>query len=255
MPKKKLVISFGMVSIPVTLEKAVRPHDIRFNMLCKDGSSRVEYKKTCNNKEVKKEEIVKGYKYGDDEYVVLTDEELERIKTKKDKMINIISFIPPESVDAIYFNTSYLLLPQDTGKKAFDILYQAMRETKLWAVAKSVLNNREMLMILRCTLQGIILQTLHYHDEIVHEEKYDFKKSNKEELNLAKLLIKNLQKDFKIQDYEDDYKKRLEEAIEKKIAGKKITKTKEKETDKSETILQALRVSISKIKGGDRASS
>lgn len=249
MPSRKLVISFGMVSIPILLEKAVRSHDIHFNLLCKDSGVRVEYKKVCpGKKDCTQDDLIKGYEYADGEYVTLTKEELAKLKSKKDEMINIICFVKPYSVDPVYFADPYLLSPQKAGVKPYDLLLAAMRETKLWAIAKSVLNSREMLMLLRAEKTGLLLQTLHYADEVTREEEYKVGALKKEEVAMAKALIKAMDKPFNINDFKDEYKERLEKAIESKMNGKKITKPKEEQQLKSNSIMDAMKNSISHLK-------
>lgn len=256
MPSRKLVISFGLVSIPILLEKAVKSHDIHFNLLCKDSGVRVEYRKVCPGKEkCTSDDLIKGYKYGDDEYVTLTDEELKKLKSKKDEFINIISFVKPESIDPIYFADPYLLSPQKAGMKPYDLLLAAMRETKLWAVAKSVFSSREMLMILRAEKSGIILQTLHYADEVIKESPYQIGAIKKDELLMAKNLIKAMDQPFDIADFKDEYKERLSRAIEAKLNGKKITKTKEKQIESTNSIMDAMQNSINILKKTSKTSA
>lgn len=158
----KCSISFGLVYIPVTLHAAVKTQDIGFNMLDKKTMSRIKYKKTCEGcggREVKQEDIVKGFEYEDDKYVVFTDEDFEKLKTKKDKNITIEKFVDIAEVDPIYFDRSYYVNP--TGaENAYALLLHAMEEENRAGVAKAVLGNRETLLILRAYGGQMLVNTL-----------------------------------------------------------------------------------------------
>lgn len=147
----KCSISFGLVYIPVTLHASVKTQDVGFNMLDKKTMSRVKYKKTCeecDGREVKQEDIVKGYEYEDDKYVVFTEEDFEKLKTKKDKNITIQKFVDIAEIDPIYYDRPYYVNP--TGaENAYSLLLRAMEEEKKVGIAKTVLGNKETLIALR----------------------------------------------------------------------------------------------------------
>ena len=147
----KCSISFGLVYIPVTLHASVKTQDVGFNMLDKKTMSRVKYKKTCeecDGREVKQEDIVKGYEYEDDKYVVFTEEDFEKLKTKKDKNITIQKFVDIAEIDPIYYDRPYYVNP--TGaENAYALLLRAMEEEKKVGIAKTVLGNKETLIALR----------------------------------------------------------------------------------------------------------
>ena len=128
----KGAISFGLVHIPIQLQVAVREHDLSFNQLCKKTGERIRYKKFCPscNKEIKQDEIVKGYEYEKDKYVIISGEDLEKIQTEKDKTIQILKFVKEAEVDPIYFEKNYYAQPDKQGQKAFDLLRGAMLATK-----------------------------------------------------------------------------------------------------------------------------
>ena len=138
-------ISFGLVYIHVTLHSAVKNNDIGFNMIDKKTMSRVRYKKTCEDcggREVKQDEIVKGYEYEDGKYVIFDDSDFEKLKTKKDKNITIEKFVPLGDVDPIYFDKPYYVVP--TGaEKAFAVLIAAMEKVDNAAVARRCLGQKK----------------------------------------------------------------------------------------------------------------
>lgn len=138
-------ISMGLVLIPVGLYKTTTDNDIHFNQLCKDSNQRIKYKKYCShcNKEVTSSDIVKGYEYEKDHYVVMTNEEIEKIKTKKDKTIHIIQFAKMSEVNMIYYEKDYYALPDSGAEKAYELLRQSLLSQKKVAIAKSVMGTNE----------------------------------------------------------------------------------------------------------------
>lgn len=120
----KGAISFGLVHIPISLHTATQDNDIRFNQLCKDDHSRIRYKKTCAScgKEVSTKDIVKGFEYDKDKYVIVTDDDFEAIKTEKDRSIQIIHFTALEDIRPIYYDKTYHVIPETGGDKAFELL-------------------------------------------------------------------------------------------------------------------------------------
>ena len=186
--------------------------------------SRIKYKKTCvncNGREVKNDEIVKGYQYERDKYVVFKDEDFEKIKTKRDKNINITQFVHIDEIDPIFFDKAYYVVPSG-GEKAFDLLLKALEDEKMVGIAKTVLGTKETLIAVRVKDGKMLLNTLHFNDEV---QANPFKKFEnhieKKELELAKQIIKNMTSEFKPEQYKDEYREKLMKAIEAKIAGKR----------------------------------
>lgn len=218
-------ISMGLVLIPVGLYKATVDNDIHFNQLDKESKARIRYKKYCSHcgKEVGSKDVVKGYEYEKDRYVVMTDEELEKIKTKKDKTIHIIQFAKMSEVNMIYFEKDYYAIPDAGAEKAFELLRQSMLSLKKVAVAKTVMGTNEKLLVLYPTKEGIIVKTLFFHDEIAAVPKtVPRMKLDENELSMAKMLIENMTKPFVAENYHDEYQERLRQAIMKKIEGQEI---------------------------------
>ncbi|MDF2538387.1 MAG: Ku protein [Herbinix sp.] len=221
----KGAISLGLLYIPVGLYTTTRDNDVKFNQLCKDTRERVKYKKICPscNKEVKADEIIKGYEYENDKYVIMTEEELEKIKTKKDKTIHIIQFVNLSEINQIYYERNYYAIPETGAEKAFELLRSAMLKEQKVALAKTVIGTKENLIVLYPTEEGIIAKTLFYHDEImVVPKQLPLVELSEAEVTMAKTLVDSMTKPFDAAVYKDEYQERLRDAILQKIRGEDI---------------------------------
>ena len=243
----KGAITFGLVYIPINLSLSVKEHDIGFNMIEKKTQSRVKYKKTCvdcNDKEVKNEDIVKGYQYEKDKYVIFTDDDFEKIKSAKDKNITIEQFVKLEEIDPIYFDKAYFVKPIGANK-AYNVLLRAMESEKKAGVAKTVIGTKETLLLLRVRDGKMLVNTLYFHDEIQKAPEVEKSKSTKQELELAKNLINQMTSPFQPEKYKDEYHIKLQKAIKRKISGNEVVETKdEKEPAKIINLMEALQKSL-----------
>ncbi len=244
----KGAIAFGLVYIPINLVVSIKENDIGFNMLEKKTKSRVKYRKTCvdcNDKEVKNEDIVKGYQYEKDKYVIFLDDDFEKIKTKKDKNITIEQFVNLDEIDPIYYDKAYYVKPIGSSK-AYNVLLKAMESEKKAGIAKTVLGTKETLLVLRVKNGTMLVNTLFFHNEVVKPPEIDKSKITKQEIDLAKNLINQMSKKFEPEKYKDEYNVKLLKAIKRKIAGNEIIETKdEKEPTKVIDLMDALQKSIS----------
>lgn len=240
-------ISFGLVYIPVTLHSAVKDNSIGFNMIDKKTMSRVKYKKTCadcDGREVKQEDIVKGFEYEDGKYVIFENKDFDKLKSKKDKNITIEKFVKLSEVDPIYFDKPYYVVP--TGaEKAFAVLLAAMEQEDKAAVAKTVLGTKETLILIRAKGGQMLLNTLFFEEEITANPAKEVKEQCSEvELKMAKALIEGMSGKFNPSDYKDEYRSKVQEAIERKIAGKGIVSPKESGSGKMIDLMEALTKSL-----------
>ena len=240
-------ISFGLVYIPVTLHNSIKQNDIGFNMIDKKTMSRVRYKKTCEdcgNREVKQEDIVKGFEYEDGKYVIFEEKDFEKIKTKKDKNITIEQFVELAEIDPIYFDKPYYVVP--TGaEKAYAVLLTAMEQSGKAAIAKTVLGTKETLVMIRAKDGQMLLNTLFFADEVLkNPAKEVTEKGNAAELKMAQTIIESMTGRFEPQKYKDEYREKVQEAIEKKIAGKEIAAPKEKNFGTVSNLMEALTKSL-----------
>ena len=205
-----------MVYIPIQLQKCAQRKEIGFNLLDKKTMSRIKYKKTCvdcGGKEVPQEDIVKGYNYEDDKYVIFEESDFEKIKTQKDKNITIERFVNLEDIDPIYYDTPYFVVP--TGaENAYALLVQAMREENKVGIAKCVLGTKETLIAVRENNGQLYLNTLYFYDELLPNPAKNIKyNQNGKELEIARLIIKNMSGPFEPEQYKDEYRERLLKAI------------------------------------------
>ena len=251
----KSAISVGLLYIPVGLYKTTRDISVNFNQLCKDTHERIKYKKYCPscNKEVTSEGIIKGYEFEKGRYVTISDEELEKIKTKKDKTIHIEHFAKITDVDQIYYEKNYYLAPQAGAEKAFELLRQAMLEQKEIAVAKTVIGTNEQLLVLYPTNDTIIAKTLFYQEEIQEIPKSTVNiQVDKSELEMAKTLITSMTKKFDISAYHDEYQERIKEAIEAKIKGQEIVSVDSSAPNNVIDLMDALKKTVEMTQENER---
>lgn len=247
----KCSISFGLVYIPIKLHACVKENKIGFNLLDKKTKSKIKYKKTCekcNGTEVKPENIVKGYEYDEDKYVIFEDSEFEKLKTAKDKNITIEQFVKLDEIDPIYFAQPYYVEP--TGaEKAFCLLLQVLEKEKKVGIAKTILGSNETLVALRARNGELILNTLFFDEEIQkNPAKIPNEKLDKKELEMAKLIVQSMSAPFEPQKYKDEYQERIEKAIEQKIAGKEIVEPKSERQNSVADLMDALSLSLKNIR-------
>lgn len=242
----KTSLNFGLVYIPVTLHSAVRENDVGFRMIDKKTMSRVRYVKTCEDcggKPVRQEDIVKGFEYEDGKYVIFEESDFEKLKTKKDKNITIEKFVDVSEVDPLYFDKPYYVVP--TGaEKAFSVLLSAMQEEGKAAIAKTILGTKETLIMIRAKDGQMLLNTLFFAEEITANPAKEFSVGGEKELQMAKAIIESMTGEFRAEEYKDEYRERLQAAIERKISGKEIVSPKEKGNGSVGSLMEALTKSL-----------
>lgn len=245
----KGAISFGLVHIPVALYTATQDNDISFNQLHKEDNSRIRYKKTCGHcgKEMTTKDIVKGFEYDTDKYVIITDDDLEKIKTEKDKTIQILHFTNLNQISPVYYDKTYHAIPETGGEKAFELLRTAMMDEQKIAIGKTVMGNSETLLAIIPREDGILIEKMFYQDEIKGLPKNYVKADvNQAELNMAKQLINSMDKPFEPSEYKNEYQVKLKTLIEEKIEGKDIVSVNSEKTQGGNIInlMDALKASI-----------
>lgn len=244
-------INLGFIYIPITLHLVVKDQSIHFHMLDRKTQSRVKYKKTCvdcKNRELKNEDIIKGFEYEEGKYVLFEEEDFEKIKEKKDKNIIIEHFANLNEIDPIYYDKSYYINPIG-GKKAFLLLLKAIEKEKKVGIAKTVIGNKESLVLIRVKDGQMILNTMHFQEELQESPIININDSiSTIEFKLAKELIDSMTKPFDPLEYKDEYKLKLEKAIELKIKGKNIVSSKEQKQIPVKDLMEALQMSLKKNK-------
>lgn len=251
MISRKSVITFGMVAIPIAMYTTTQDNDIHFNQLHKEDNSRIRYKKTCAHcgKEIKAEDIVKGYEYDDDKYVVVSDDEIEKIKTEKEKSIQILHFAQLNQISPVYYEKTYQASPEAGGEKAFELLRSALMAEQKIAIGKTVMGTTDTLMAIIPREEGILISTMFYADEIKEFQKqYTKPEVSEQEMNMAKILINSMDTPFDPSQYKDEYQTRLRALIETKISGKEVVAVESDNTGKVIDLMEALKASVEKAK-------
>ncbi|MBY0372467.1 MAG: Ku protein [Bryobacteraceae bacterium] len=219
-------ITFGLISLPVKLMAAARAETVSFNQLTKNTHSRVKQVlfSIADDKPVSRAELVKGYEYQKDQYVVIEEEDLKKIQPKTAKVMEILEFVKLAQVDTVYFENSYYLHPDEAGEKPYTLLYEAMKQSGHVGIAKLTMHNREHIVILRPAKFGMMLHTMYYQDEIRALDEFRTNTSGlaERELLMAKQLVEGLSTDFEPEKYHDTYRASVKAMIEAKIAGQEV---------------------------------
>jgi len=219
-------LTFGLISLPVRLFSGARSSSVSFNMLHRDDMSRLKQQYYCpvDSRVVERDEIVKGYEYRKDEYVIIEPEEIKKIEPKTAKTMEILEFVKAKDVDAVYFDSSYFMVPEEAGRKPYALLSKALEESDYVAIAKLTMHNREYTVFLRPHLGGMMLHTMYYADEVRKVDEFgrpdvELKDS---ELKVAHQLIEALAADFEPEKYSDSFQENVRKLIETKLAGGQI---------------------------------
>lgn len=227
-PIWKGAISFGLVTIPVGLYAATEDKRPKFRQLRSGDHARIKYKRVAESdgQEVPYEEIVKGYEFDKDRYVVFTDDELEAaLKAKGSGTVDVVQFVKAEEIDPIFYRSSYYLAPEKTGAKAYRILMAALTEKDMVGLARVAIRDREYPATLRAEDGVIVMETMYWPDEIrepVFEELAEEIEVRPEELKMAEMIIDNLTGSFDPTQWVDDSREAVEELARRKMEGEEI---------------------------------
>jgi DNA end-binding protein Ku len=221
-------LTFGLVSVPIRLSPAARTERVSLNQLHSVCHTRIKMPTFCPacNRMVERHEIEKGYEYDKDQYLLLTENELDEIEPDSARTMEIIEFVKAEEIDPLYFDASYYAAPEHEGEKAYHLLLEAMLESGYAAIAKVTMHSRENIVIIRARKEGLTLHTMFYQNEIRPAVEYgntDKSEVKEQEKALAMQLIQSLATDFKPEKFHDAYQQNLQKLIEAKAHGKKLT--------------------------------
>ena len=249
-----------MVNIPVHLTPATKSKDISFRTLHAKCNTPLREKRWCPvcDREVTQDEVTRGHEYSKGKYVVLSDEDLDKLPLASKHTIALQAFVEADQIDPLFYEKSYFLEPEPSGLNGYALLLKALEEKGLVAIAKIALQRKERLCALRPVEGTMLLDTLHYDDEIREEDRPNPPKAivNKKELEAAYSLIGALTEDFEPEQYEDEYRAALLELIEAKMDKKDpkalTSEPKEKEATEGGDLLEALRASVKAVKGGSK---
>jgi DNA end-binding protein Ku len=242
-------LQFGLVSLPIRLYSAARGETVSFHQLHAPDHSRVRQVLYCQaeDKPVARNELVKGYEYEKDRYVVIDEEELSAAAPKTAKIMEIQEFVKAGEVDPIFLESSYYVAPEEGGEKPYALLFEALRQSQYYGVARVSMHNREHVVILRPSNKGLLLHTMYYVDEIrqVEEFRTDTSLVKERELELAKTLIHALADEFHPEKYHDSYRENIRALIEAKLAGREIVEAPSPKVAPVIDIMEALKRSLS----------
>ncbi len=249
----KGAISFGLVTIPVSVFPATEERSLKFNQLHDADGGRIKYKRVCavDGEEVEFDHIVKGYEYEKDRYVVLTEDDFDAVPLESSRAIDIVQFVDLSDIDPVLFKKSYYLIPDETGAKAYALLRRAMSRDGKVGIAKVSFRDKEHLAALRFKDNVFVLETMYWPDEI---RAADFEvldqdsRVRENEVEMARSLIENLTADWNPEEFRDEYREALFSIVEKKIAGEEIEIVEHKAPAKVVDLMEALKASVEAAK-------
>ncbi|WP_407307767.1 Ku protein [Desulfosporosinus sp. SB140] len=240
-------ISFGLVNVPVKMHAATESQEFKFNYLHKECQQRIRSIKKCPHcdQEVDMADLVKGYEYEKDRYVILEDEDLASLEQPMSRSIDILDFINLNEIDPIYYEKSYYLSPEEAAQKAYRLLSKAMEESGKVALARITMRSKQHLACLRVFEDGLVLETMHYPKEIRHMDLvWDRIVPTETELTMARQLIDNLAHPFEPEKYRDELHEQMAEMIESKVAGESFKVEAPAKGGQVVDLMEALRASI-----------
>jgi DNA end-binding protein Ku len=223
-------ITFGLISIPVRLYAAARPSRISLHQLhsiCRTRLRQPLFCPTCNRM-VDRSEVVKGYEYQEGKYVLVEPHEIKKIEPESARSMEILSFVKAEEIDPLFFNASYFVVPEDEGRKAYQLLLKTQEETKRVGIAKLTMHQREYTVFLRPYDHGLALHTMYFANEVRQAPGYgktDNVKLKPQEVKLAEQLVQTLSEEFRLEKYHDEFQARLKALIEAKQERREVAET------------------------------
>ena len=254
-PLWKGAINFGLVSVAIQLETAVRDKAVRFHMLSKDGSCRLRQKLYCpeTGKEYDFSETARGIEVAPGQYVLIEKRETEKIVPERGRVIEIEQFVDVSEIDPIYFDAAYFAMPTEESVKVYRLLVEALRESKRVGLARFVMREREHLAALRVLEKGLVLHTLHFADEVSSIEDAlphaaGRASTSPRELQMAKQLVEQMTGPLDLKAFKDTYREQLEAIIEQKKRGRKTVEVSDDEdvepAPRSMNLMDALKKSL-----------
>jgi DNA end-binding protein Ku len=254
----KGVISFGMVAIPIRLYLATESKSISFRLLCPEHKSPIKNKRWCpaGDHEVVWNDVLRGYEYEKDRFVVLTDEDLGKLPLKTSRAVEIQGFVEDQELPGeIYYQSAYYLEPEKAAAKPYALLRKALLETKRVAIAKVAFRDREHLASLRPHDGVLLMNTLNWPDEIRSYEELDLPSDTDvqpRELAMAKQLIEAMATKFEPEQYEDQYRAALMQIVEAKREGQEIVAVEQAPETTVVDLMTALKASVEAAKSKEK---
>jgi DNA end-binding protein Ku len=243
-------LTFGLISIPIRLFSAARSERIGLNQLHSVCKTRIRMPLFCPHceRQVERSEIIKGYEYEKDQYVLFKEEELDKIEPESARSMEILEFVKVDEIDPLYYDASYYVAPEDEGKKAYQLLLEAMESSGYAAIAKLTMHQRENIVVVRPRANGMTLHTMFYTNEIRQVAEYGRTDSSAEpkeqEKKLATQLIESLAAKFEPEKYKDQYQESMKALIQAKRQGQEVAEVQHPKLAPVIDLMDALKKSI-----------
>ena len=247
-------LTFGLISMPVRLFSGARSQGISFNMLHRPDKSRLKQQYVCqaDGQVVDRNDIVKGYEFRKDEYIVIEPEEIKKIEPQTAKTMEILEFVKTSEVDPVYFESSYYMMPEEAGRRPYALLTKALEESEYVAIAKITMHNREYTVFLRPHEGGMMLHTMYYAEEVRKVEGFGAPdvELREAEVKVAHQLIEALADKWDPEKYQDSFQENLKKLIEAKLEGGEVAAVeKPKKLAPVVDLMAALKQSLAQMEG------
>jgi DNA end-binding protein Ku len=257
-------ISFGLVTIPVKLFTAVRSDDLRFNFLHKADDGRIFNERHCTvcGEKVEYADLVRGYEYEKGQYVTLSDDDFKSVRPEATQSVEILEFVELDQINPMYFDTPYYLEPEKKGRHAYALLRESLRDANKVGIARVVIRSREHLAALKPNGEALVLELMHFADELVAQSDFDFPELKEKvapaELKVAKMLIDTMSVEaFEPEKFTDEYKEAVMAMIDARVAGEHVTVTETKRPAATNVVnlMDVLQRSLEQSKRGGAAAA
>ncbi|MGA2394983.1 MAG: Ku protein [Candidatus Lustribacter sp.] len=257
-------ISFGLVTIPVKLFTAVRSDDLRFNFLHKADDGRIFNERHCTvcGEKVEYADLVRGYEYEKGQYVTLSDDDFKSVRPEATQSVEILEFVELDQINPMYFDTPYYLEPEKKGRHAYALLRESLRDANKVGIARVVIRSREHLAALKPNGEALVLELMHFADELVAQSDFDFPELKEKvapaELKVAKMLIDTMSVEaFEPEKFTDEYKEAVMAMINARVAGEHVTVTETKRPAATNVVnlMDVLQRSLEQSKRGGAAAA
>lgn len=253
-------LTFGLIAIPVKLYSAARGERVAFHYLHAECNARIRQQYFCPvcNRAVERDDLVRGFEYDKDQYVLLSEEEIEKVTPASARTMEILEFVESAHIDPVYYDASYYLVPEEAGQKAYNLLLRTMEKSGYAAIAKLVMHQHEYTVVLRPRDKGLMLHTMYYTHEIHQVAEYgqtDGVALKEQELKLAQQFVESLVAKFEPEKYRDAFNDNLKQLIQAKIEGQEIAAAPQAQLAPVIDLMEALKKSLERQKAGGKQAT
>lgn len=253
-------LTFGLIAIPVKLYSAARGERVSFHYLHQQCNSRIRQHYFCPvcSRPVERDDLVRGFEYDKDQYVLLSEDEIEKVTPASARTMEILEFVESADIDPVYYDASYYLVPEEAGQKAYNLLLRTMEKSGYAAIAKLVMHQHEYTVVLRPRDKGLMLHTMYYTHEIRQVAEYgqtDGVALKEQELKLAQQFVESLVAKFEPEKYRDAFNDNLKQLIQAKIEGQEIAAAPQAQLAPVIDLMEALKKSLERQKAGGRQAT